>query len=473
MKKIVFIVLAVTLFALMSGSVLAAETPHGPFDDDTDLCAACHRAHTAQASYLIAEPTVTGLCVTCHTSGQGADTDVVYGSYVSQGTWASAGGTSLENLTAINDVAGYAASPGAPLAITVDDGSIFNVGDEITLSIDEPAQEETQPITVVAGNIVTVAETTNTHDDNDVVGNATLSSPDHVDWGNPSNDLLGGGFLKIGGSGGTDTTSKHFNTSTRALTYGVTFGSGTAPGGEIANQASGYMDCVDCHMPHRSSNYRMLRMQPNAAATAIDVGFNMNYGVGESHLYTSENLFNLAEPGGGNEGVSEWCGACHDYYFSNASTGDNVGAARSDPVNTDGAGTYYDIDGDGDDVIDMLYMHGIDVDLSYLPRNGSLAAPIDMSANLTEAGHMYEDTLPVADANDDTAYDDSDILTCLTCHIAHGTTADTTGSETYIGGRTLGGTTNPDDVTFTNDTNLLRIDERATCELCHNMPQGF
>ncbi len=470
MKKIVFIVLAVTLFALMSGSVLAAETPHGPFDDDTDLCAACHRAHTAQASYLIAEPTVTGLCVTCHTSGQGADTDVVYGDYLSQGTWASAGGTYQENLDAIDNPGGYLA---AVTSITVDDGNKFAIGDAITLSIDDVGQEETLTISGIAGNVLTVPATANAHDDNDIVGNATTSSPDHVDWGDPSNDLLGGGFLKIGGSSGTATTSKHFNTSTRALTYGVTFGSGTAPGGEIDNQTSGYMDCVDCHMPHRSSNYRMLRMQPNAAATAIDVDFNMNYGVGESHLYTSENLFNLAEPGGDNEGISEWCGACHDYYFSNASTGDNVGAARSDPVEGDGAGTYYDIDGDGDDVIDQLYMHGIDVDLSYLPRNGSLTVPINMANNLTELNHTYEDTLPVADADDSTSYDDSDILTCLTCHIAHGTTADTTGSETYLGGRTLGGTTNPDDETFNDDSNLLRIDERATCELCHNMPQGF
>ena len=42
----------------------------------TDTCAACHRAHTAQAGKLLAEPQ-TALCYTCHgASGAGASTDV-------------------------------------------------------------------------------------------------------------------------------------------------------------------------------------------------------------------------------------------------------------------------------------------------------------------------------------------------------------------------------------------------------------
>jgi predicted CXXCH cytochrome family protein len=42
----------------------------------TDTCAACHRAHTAQAPYLLKEPE-TELCYTCHgASATGASTDV-------------------------------------------------------------------------------------------------------------------------------------------------------------------------------------------------------------------------------------------------------------------------------------------------------------------------------------------------------------------------------------------------------------
>ncbi len=46
-----------------------------------DRCAGCHRAHSAQASYLlVGSLTETALCQTCHSSsGTGAATDVMDG----------------------------------------------------------------------------------------------------------------------------------------------------------------------------------------------------------------------------------------------------------------------------------------------------------------------------------------------------------------------------------------------------------
>jgi predicted CXXCH cytochrome family protein len=70
--------------ALLAVSLLAPAEPaladNGPHVKGAgltpDSCAACHRAHTAQAPYLLKE-SQTSLCYTCHgSSGAGANTDV-------------------------------------------------------------------------------------------------------------------------------------------------------------------------------------------------------------------------------------------------------------------------------------------------------------------------------------------------------------------------------------------------------------
>ncbi len=70
---------AVSLFA----GVAPASADSGPHVTSggivTDTCAACHRAHTAQAGKLLAQPQ-TALCYTCHgATATGANTDVQSG----------------------------------------------------------------------------------------------------------------------------------------------------------------------------------------------------------------------------------------------------------------------------------------------------------------------------------------------------------------------------------------------------------
>ncbi len=68
--------------ALFIGSGVPASADNGPHvklaspDMIADKCAACHRAHTAKAAYLLAQEE-EALCFTCHgTSGTGANTNV-------------------------------------------------------------------------------------------------------------------------------------------------------------------------------------------------------------------------------------------------------------------------------------------------------------------------------------------------------------------------------------------------------------
>lgn len=395
MKKLAFLATVVVMLALMSG-VAYAESPHGPYADNTALCAACHRTHTAVSDYLLSSAGVTGICIVCHEAGHGADTDVVNGTYIA-GT-EGGGGTG----------SGY--------------------------------------------------------------GDYTA----HAQWGANGGVLMGGGFEGIGTGVGSTVTSKHFNVDSRALIFGYTLGKGTAPGGTIDGQESMKMDCVDCHIPHASENYRMLRLRPNGATADITVADNLGTG---SHRYTETantldvaGMFNVAGPGGTNEGISAWCAACHNYYFAgqaNDNNGSGVGdVARTTPFTA----TYWDTDNDG--VAEPTYMHAVDADLMYKPRSGGAA--VNLSVNLgTNA--TYPNKLPVA-ATGGSTYDENDLVTCLTCHRAHGTNA-TTSSYAALS-RTLQspdivGVAQPDVViSGANASVLLRLPDRAVCETCHDM-SGF
>jgi len=60
-----------TAVASVTITINGSASPHGTFGSATDKCAACHRAHTAQSSPLIASPlTGNNFCLSCHSSGE-------------------------------------------------------------------------------------------------------------------------------------------------------------------------------------------------------------------------------------------------------------------------------------------------------------------------------------------------------------------------------------------------------------------
>lgn len=83
MKKVLFLALVVTgLFLATATMALAAGGPHGGFTATTDSCAGCHRTHTSAAPKLLLTQQAT-LCRSCHgSSGQGANTNVDDGKYL-------------------------------------------------------------------------------------------------------------------------------------------------------------------------------------------------------------------------------------------------------------------------------------------------------------------------------------------------------------------------------------------------------
>ena len=86
MKKLLFaLVIGLMLVAALTTTALADNGPHGGAafaSGSTDACASCHRAHTAQDATgdLLKVSSIYGLCTSCH-DGTGAYTDVVDGHF--------------------------------------------------------------------------------------------------------------------------------------------------------------------------------------------------------------------------------------------------------------------------------------------------------------------------------------------------------------------------------------------------------
>jgi hypothetical protein len=318
-------------------------------------------------------------------------------------------------------------------------------------------------------------------------------------------------------------------------------------------------------MPHRSTNYRMLRLVPtgydasggNLEVPSQDIVSTSLTNPGpatpddyvlKGRRYTEDSgLFNTVVGGtSGTESISKWCGlGCHDFYYRSAvkaatsgsglsgetvmpstrvastittstdivpvlssvgiAVGDrkiaingiayNVAAivdatsirlAAAIPlanlpiysgtqVRIAGVGmeAYYDLDNNG--TIDPTFMHAVDVDMVYTPRNGSNGTTAMNLYNNLGTG-TYADKLPVADQTNVNDYAAGSIMTCLTCHRAHGTEVGMAAEAILPQASRIVGTATQmpwGSGAATNGSMLLRLPNRAVCETCHDMPGGF
>jgi predicted CXXCH cytochrome family protein len=254
--------------------------------------------------------------------------------------------------------------------------------------------------------------------------------------------LLGGGFDSIGATG--STTSKHM--------IGTT---GQAFGG---NGEGIVLDCLSCHTPHDSPNYRLLRRRPNGVASDILVGWNgpwetTTVDADGKTIVTVDNAYTDQSFGSGTtfdpvagtfggasrevtrnykSGISQWCSACHSSYMNRHDTtaynaGDSIGSA-------------------------IRYRHAVDV-------------RITGGYNIYDSLVRYDlaTDLPLEDLAGDGRTADDEMM-CLTCHRAHGTAAVMTG-ETI-----LASTGDRGSLPSGADSMLLRLDDRQICQTaCHKV----
>lgn len=238
-------------------------------------------------------------------------------------------------------------------------------------------------------------------------GNKTATGSE----GTVGDPLLGGGFSYYKVQGQTSfaaTTSTHDPTGTQAGAWG--YGDTTARGVTQPLSGTEKLDCVSCHDPHGSPNYRIIK------ATVNGVSVTVPQDEGGTKSYTEEHWAT-----GTGTGISYFCAACHtSYHKTNA-----------------GQGSMLDLGS---------YTHRID-----MPFN---AAPYTTAVNPETVGTSgYK--LPLANSATG-GYN----VVCTTCHLPHGSSAPmTAGGYADQGG--LPGNTS------TTDSALLRLQDRGVCEVCH------
>lgn len=370
---------AVPVFA--DGGPHVAVQNSGVAGINSDNCAGCHRAHTAQGRFLLVDEG-TALCLTCHgATGLGSAVDVESGVQYTLGTTDVRGGTVL----------GYLRGGGF---VTARIGS----GEAARLAVPRGTTDVSMrpkvPVRTAGSQPVTSAHLPNT---GGVVGAA-----DGVAWGNGPN-------------------------------------SATAYAGPEVE-----MECGTCHNPHGNGNYRILNPIPNPVATGTDAFVTSATGVavtdaalpaaGDTRNYTIIQL-----PGG---------------------TGTLLASQVKALAVPATAGDYF---------------------RRYVPWNaasgGQNDAPNGLPATFTTQISNWCATCHSRYLSQGWAVQEADAIftyrhtstnptrNCITCHVSHGTNAQMTGFNSanldYPGGAAAP----------VGDSRLLKIDNRGTCQACHD-PTG-
>jgi len=200
------------------------------------------------------------------------------------------------------------------------------------------------------------------------------------------------------------TSSHDISTGSGTGSLGA-WGNGLTNRGVAVNITDVQFNCASCHDPHGSPNYRITKATVNGVAVAV--------------AQVDEAAKDYDTEGWGT-GQSNLCAACHGAYHKTAA----------------GQGSLLD---------GTTYTHRVDMSYAY----GANANP--------ETVGMGGLTLPLALTGT------TNQVVCQTCHLPHGSSAAMT--DIANGGPTGTGVV-PGDTTAT-DSALLRLDNRAVCEVCH------
>jgi predicted CXXCH cytochrome family protein len=455
--KRISIVLALSLALCLAfvGSAYANFGPHGGYINDTDSCAGCHRAHTSFSTVGWQDNLGTD-----HTSA------LLVGS--------------ASTMTEFCNACHGDTAPGASTNVA---SGVFDSGPSASSSGTVGAAGDT---TGSDGGVVTSMYKTA----------STFNAP-----------LNGGGFNRMpdpyAWQSSTSISYKAASSAHKMDVSGPLWGSGVALSA-VPTQLN--LTCTDCHDPHGTSNYRLLKAQVNGVTVG---GYDSN-DVPTPIVFSNEVGYpvpvSVANPGGGvqvgslpnggwlkhqagadqmalyrpnytdtngtpilhtdasttstTKSMSTWCSACHtNYNQTNAASAVSYNYSPYLP----GVGSAAQV-GTKD-----YHRHAV---------NQTMAAGIGAGRSLAE--QVVQDSAWVPLENPGSGGDWSDgYLGCLTCHRAHGSSVDMTGwAAAHLTTNTAGvyipvidavpGVDPAKNSTTGGTSSLLRANNRGVCERCHN-----
>lgn len=288
--------------------------------------------------------------------------------------------------------------------------------------------------------------------------------------------LNAGGFESVGPSTGTMTSNHTMNSAAAASPM---WGAGNSAV-SVDAQVSGFT-CTNCHDPHGSSNFRLLKDQVNGESvggyladgtpTPFVLSAEITYpqsgwykgpaGKTQMDAYRPNYTTPTYRQGVAGKNMSVWCAACHTEYNVKSSAYDYAQYEQdTDSATQVGSKTRYR------HAVNVSLLAGRDPQLTF-------ANEVELNSALPLEQRYQKDPSVV------NAKDFDDFIGCLTCHVAHGTDATMNGwanSElTYDAARTvawvpqLRTTASPNQGVNPNfSSSLLRTDNRGVCERCHN-----
>lgn len=325
--------------------------------------------------------------------------------------------------------------------------------------------------------------------------------------------LNGGGFERIGGAMGATIQSSHMmdayvNASPALQAVLIRWGNASlAPMSKFT--------CTDCHDPHGSSNYRLLKDQLTGAGDMTNyvtsneknfpaAGFSRGAtGAQQIAEYVPNYTSAYYAKSNPSRGMSAWCSGCHSNYdvadgvagnsagtYDYTANGNPNGAASFPP----GAQTFHR----------HLMGVALDPNMGSVADGRALSVPVQDDAGLPlemGVGVFNRDATPSGTDGEyklAKSWDGSGYISCLTCHRAHGTAStmggwaiasiDASGYPSMVATGTpstamaphdtatkgmgaAGGHGSPTNIQGVNPSfsqDMLRYPNRGVCERCHN-----